>query len=443
MAKKRWSIKSLSAMLGPGLVTGAADDDPSGIATYSQGGAQFGYALGWTMFLTTPFMIAIQMVSARIGAVTGQGLAANIAKALPRLVLHGIVGLLLLANTLNIAADIAAMGDALRLIAGGPVLVYIALFGIGCLAAEILIPYHIYSGYLKLLTLVLFAYVGAAFSVRIPWGEVAAATFVPQLSWTRDFTLMLVAIFGTTISPYMFFWQASLEAEERKLRAKMVTKTVTTTITPNRKQLRERDATRIGVDTATGMIFSNLIGFFIIITTAATLHAHGTTNIGTAAQAAEALRPLARRTGAGGVGGLCGGGKLRLGRQPRIAGQERAGLLSDRRRGHARRTGRGAHAARSDPHAVLERRRQRRRRRAADGRDDGGGNQPQDHGQVRGFARLDDRRLERHYADGRGRRRHAGDQRRPRFRRCRLTIPTAANAPRRAAAPGRLASASR
>ncbi len=293
MTTKRRPGQSLLAMLGPGLVTGAADDDPSGIATYSQGGAQFGYALGWTMFLTTPFMIAIQMVSARIGAVTGQGLAANIAKALPRLVLHGIVGLLLFANTLNIAADIAAMGDALRLIAGGPVLLYIALFGIGCLAAEILVPYHIYSGYLKLLTLVLFAYVGAAFSVHIPWGEVAAATFVPQLSWSRDFTLMLVAIFGTTISPYMFFWQASLEAEERKLRAKLVTKTVATTITPNRKQLRERDATRIGVDTATGMIFSNLIGFFIIITTAATLHAHGATNIGTAAQAAEALRPLA------------------------------------------------------------------------------------------------------------------------------------------------------
>src|ERR1700727_4021060 len=129
MAKKRWSVKSLFALLGPGLVTGAADDDPSGIATYSQGGAQFGYALGWTMFLTTPFMIAIQMVSARIGAVTGQGLAANLDKTMPRSMLFGIIGLLLIANTLNIAAHVAAMGDALRLVAGGPMLVYIALFG--------------------------------------------------------------------------------------------------------------------------------------------------------------------------------------------------------------------------------------------------------------------------------------------------------------------------
>ena len=166
-------------MLGPGLVTGAADDDPSGIATYSQGGAQFGYALGWTMFLTTPFMIAIQLVSARIGAVTGQGLAANLGKAMPRGVLHGLVGLLLIANTLNIAADIAAMGDALRLVVGGPLLVYIALFGIGCLAAEILIPYHSYSGYLKTLTLVLFAYVATAFTIRIPWGRGAGRDLRP------------------------------------------------------------------------------------------------------------------------------------------------------------------------------------------------------------------------------------------------------------------------
>src|ERR1700691_2108767 len=164
--------------LGPGLVTGAADDDPSGIATYSQGGAQFGYALGWTMFLTTPFMIAIQLVSARIGAVTGRGLAANLGKALPTVLLHGIVGLLLIANTLNLAADIAAMGEALRLVIGGAVLVYVVIYGVICLAAEILIPYHLYARYLKALTLVLFAYVIAAFSVRIPWSEVLAATFL-------------------------------------------------------------------------------------------------------------------------------------------------------------------------------------------------------------------------------------------------------------------------
>ncbi len=198
--------------------------------------------------------------------------------------------LLLVANTLNIAADIAAMGDALHLVVGGPVLVYIALFGIGCLAAEILIPYHSYSGYLKTLTLVLFAYVAAAFSVKIPWGEVLEATFLPRLSWDRDYTLMLVAIFGTTISPYMFFWQASLEAEGRKLRSHAKDAAAAAAL---RNHLAQRDSFRIKLDTTTGMVLSNLIGYFIIITTAATLHAHGVTDIGTAGQAAEALRPLA------------------------------------------------------------------------------------------------------------------------------------------------------
>jgi NRAMP (natural resistance-associated macrophage protein)-like metal ion transporter len=289
MADKAKTKKTLFGQLGPGLVTGAADDDPSGIATYSQGGAQFGYALGWTMFLTTPFMIAIQLVSARIGAVTGRGLTANLGKAMPAAVLHGLIGLLLIANTLNIAADIAAMGAALKLVVGGPLLVYIALFGIGCLTAEILIPYSSYSKYLKTLTLVLFAYVAATFTIHIPWREVAAATFLPRLVWNRDYMLMLVAIFGTTISPYMFFWQASLEAEDRKLRSKPGTSAAAS----RTKRLAHREEFRIGLDTATGMILSNLIGFFIIITTAATLHAHGITKIDTAAQAAEALRPLA------------------------------------------------------------------------------------------------------------------------------------------------------
>jgi NRAMP (natural resistance-associated macrophage protein)-like metal ion transporter len=289
-ARRAQPAKNWLGMLGPGLVTGAADDDPSGIATYSQGGAQFGYALGWTMFLTTPFMIAIQMVSARIGAVTGQGLAANLDKAMPRGLLYGIVGLLLIANTLNIAADIAAMGESLRLVVGGPVLVYIALFGAGCLAAEILIPYHTYSQYLKTLTLVLFAYVATAFTVRIPWGQVLAETFIPRLTWDRDFTLMLVAIFGTTISPYMFFWQASLEAEARKLRSKAATAAAAAAL---KNRLANKDSVRIEIDTATGMVLSNLIGFFIIVTTGATLHAHGITHIDTAQQAAQALRPLA------------------------------------------------------------------------------------------------------------------------------------------------------
>ncbi len=288
MAGKSWAPKSLLRAFGPGLITGAADDDPSGIATYSQGGAQFGYALCWTMFLTTPFMIAIQLVSARVGAVTCSGLAANLSKALPAALLYGIVGLLLIANTLNLAADIAAMGEALGLVIGGPRLVYVVAFGIACLAAEITIPYHLYARYLKALTLVLFAYVVAAFSVRIPWHEVLAATFLPRLTWDRDFLLMLVAIFGTTISPYMFFWQAALEAEERKLRSKAANDGSYVA-----KRLSRRRWTRMALDTAAGMVLSNVIGFFIIVTTAATLHAHGKTDITTAAQAAEALRPLA------------------------------------------------------------------------------------------------------------------------------------------------------
>ena len=182
------------------------------------------------------------------------------------------------------------MGDALRLVVGGPVLVYIALFGIGCLAAEILIPYHTYSGYLKTLTLVLFAYVATAFTIRIPWAQVLAATFVPRLTWDRDFMLMLVAIFGTTISPYMFFWQASLEAEGRKLRSKALTAAAAAAL-PNR--LAGKESFRIGIDTTAGMVLSNIIAFFIIVTTGATLHAHGITHIGTAQQAAQALRPLA------------------------------------------------------------------------------------------------------------------------------------------------------
>jgi Mn2+/Fe2+ NRAMP family transporter len=231
-------------------------------------------------------MIAIQMVSARIGAVTGQGLAANLGKAMPTTPLYGIVGLLLMANMLNIAADIAAMGEALRLVIGGPGLAYVTAFGIGCLVAEIFIPYRRYARYLKGLTLVLFVYVAAAFSVRIPWGEVFEATFLPRLSLDRDFTLMLVAIFGTTISPYMFFWQASLEVEDRRLRSRSAAPSVA-------KRLAQRDSFRIGLDTTTGMLLSNVIGFFIIVTTAATLRAHGKTHIGTAAEAAEALRLLA------------------------------------------------------------------------------------------------------------------------------------------------------
>jgi NRAMP (natural resistance-associated macrophage protein)-like metal ion transporter len=273
--------------LGPGLLTGAADDDPSGIATYSQSGALFGYALCWTMFLTTPFMVAVQIVSARIGSVTGRGLAANLSQALPRFLLYGIITIFVLANVFNIAADIAAMGEAVRLLVGGRAAIYALALGIVCLIAQIFIPYRAYARYMKILTLVLFAYVATAFSIHIPWDQVVFATFMPRLSWNRDFIVMLVAVLGTTISPYLFFWQASLEVEERRLMEKKREGPLR-----DGKAVRERFGP-IVADTWVGMGLSNVVGFFIIVATAATLHTHGVGNIGTAADAAEALRPLA------------------------------------------------------------------------------------------------------------------------------------------------------
>src|ERR1700674_747031 len=201
----------------PGLVAGEADDDPSGIATYSQAGAQFGYALTWTMLLTLPFMAAIQIISACIGWRTRRGLAHNIALQRPAPLLYFLVALLLVANTINIAADLAAMGEALRLVAGGPAVAYAIAFGVACLMAEVLIPYHRYAAYLKFLTLVLLFYVATAFTVRVPWGELAAATFVPAVSLNRDLLLTIVAVFGTTTSPYLFCWQASQKVEESRL----------------------------------------------------------------------------------------------------------------------------------------------------------------------------------------------------------------------------------
>src|SRR4051794_35890827 len=210
-------LRRFWSALGPGLVTGAADDDPSGIATYSQAGAQFGYALTWTMFLTLPFMAAIQIISAWIGLQTRKGLAANLARQLPQPLLLALVALLLIANTINIAADLAAMGEALKLVIGGPQVFYALVFGGICLVLEIFIPYHRYAGILKLMAMVLLVYVAAAFSIKVPWGEVARATLIPSASLDRDMILTVVAVFGTTISPYLFFWQASQEAEESRL----------------------------------------------------------------------------------------------------------------------------------------------------------------------------------------------------------------------------------
>jgi NRAMP (natural resistance-associated macrophage protein)-like metal ion transporter len=284
VSRLRFSARAIWRAFGPGVVTGAADDDPSGIATYSQAGAQFGYSLLWSLVLTLPLMAAIQIISACIGWNTRRGLSRNIARVLPPFALYVLVTLLLVANTINIAADLAAMGEALRLVTGGSALVFAVLFGFACLTAEVFIPYHRYAGYLKLLTMVLLLYVAVAFSVKVPWLAVAQAIFIPSVKLDQNVLLMLVAVFGTTISPYLFFWQAAQEAEESRLSHRR--------LHASHGRLKDNSFKSISIDTWVGMGFSNLIAFFIVVTTAATLYANGVTHIDTAAQAAEALRPI-------------------------------------------------------------------------------------------------------------------------------------------------------
>jgi Mn2+/Fe2+ NRAMP family transporter len=270
--------------LGPGLITGAADDDPSGIATYSQAGAQFGYSMLWTVLLTYPLMVGIQMVSARLGCITGRGLAANVKAVFPRPVLYGIVGLLMIANTINIAADIAAMGEALSLLLGGSAHLYSVGFAALCLILQVLMRYASYVRYLKWLTLALLSYVAVVFTIHVPWPTVIGEMLLPRLVLDHDTITMIVAVFGTTISPYLFFWQAAQEMEDLKAAA--------VPGVPFADGVARAHLRRIRWDTYVGMGFSNLIAFFIILSTAATLHAAGIVDIQTSAQAAEALRPL-------------------------------------------------------------------------------------------------------------------------------------------------------
>ena len=272
--------------LGPGLITGAADDDPSGIATYSQAGAQFGFNLLWTILFTYPLMVGIQAISARIGRVSGHGLATNIRRHYPGWLLVAIVGLLLTANTINIAADLSAMADALRLIAGGPSALYALGFGLLSTLLQVFVPYRRYVRVLKWLTLALFAYVATVFVVRIDWHSVAAHTLLPAWSATPAYLTATVAVFGTTISPYLFFWQASQEVEE--LLADRRARPLIDAPAQAPAHLR-----RIRMDTCIGMGISNLVAFFIMLTTAVTLGAHGMSHIRTSADAAAALRPIA------------------------------------------------------------------------------------------------------------------------------------------------------
>jgi len=279
--------------LGPGLITGAADDDPSGIATYSQAGAQFGYSMLWTVLFTYPLMVSIQMVSARLGCITGRGLAANVKSVFPRSVLYGIVGLLLVANTINIAADIAAMGEALRLLLGGSAHLYSVAFGVLCLGLQVFLRYADYVRYLKWLTLALLSYVAVVFTVHVHWGVVTSELVMPRLVFDHSTISMIVAVFGTTISPYLFFWQAAQEMED--LRA-VTARNGGGSLLPHAAEVARQHLRRIRWDTYIGMGFSNLIAFFIILSTAATLHAAGIVDIQTSAQAAEALRPLGGQT---------------------------------------------------------------------------------------------------------------------------------------------------
>jgi len=290
--KLNGQFNGLAKRLGPGLITGAADDDPSGIATYSQIGSQFRFGLVWTLLLTTPLMIGIQMLSARIGWVTGEGLAANIAKMCPRWLTLLLVGLLVVANTINIAADIGAMGEGARLLLHGhSATLYVVAFGVLSIVCQVAFSYERTVRVLKWLTFALFSYVAVILSVSVPWRQVALESvtpwrFIPAGTSMNDYASMVVAVLGTTISPYLFFWQASQEVEDNARRPEAAA-------LRSHPEYAAEHLSRIKQDTSFGMIFSNVIALCIVIATAVTLNMHGITNIQTSSQAAEALRPVA------------------------------------------------------------------------------------------------------------------------------------------------------
>jgi len=284
--KEPFSVRYFLKSLGPGLITGASDDDPSGIGTYSQAGAQLGYGIGWTMLLSFPLMAAIQEISARVGRVTGHGISGNVCRHYSAWLLNVVVALLFIANTVNIAADLAAMADATKLLVGGHGIVYVLLYGVVSVTAQIFLDYKRYVAVLKWLTLSLFAYVAALAFAHVSWGEALAGVLVPRLAWNADYFTTIVAILGTTISPYLFFWQASQEAEDQRV-------DVTKRPLIDKHYGAQQEFHRIRADTVVGMAFSNLIALSIILTAAATLHASGKTDIQTSAQAAEALKPIA------------------------------------------------------------------------------------------------------------------------------------------------------
>lgn len=272
--------------LGPGFITGAADDDPSGIATYSQAGAQFGLNMLWSLFFTYPLMVSVQATSARIGRVTGRGLTANLRDIFPAWAVFALVLGLFVANTVNIGADLAAIGAAGELLVGRWQLIFTAAAALVSTLLQLFIPYHSYVKYLKWLTFALLAYVGVVFSVKIEWGQVASHTLMPRLPLSSDALTVILAVFGTTISPYLMYWQSSEEVEDMELKNRPGLKKTS-------PKAAERELKRIEADTVIGMGISNLIAFFIVLTTAVTLNQSGHTDIQTSADAAKALRPIA------------------------------------------------------------------------------------------------------------------------------------------------------
>lgn len=287
-SKNSRSDKSFLHKLGPGLITGVSDDDPSGIATYSQAGAQFGYSMLWIALFSYPLMTAMQEISARIGRVTGRGIAANMRRHSPRLLLYPVVSLLFAASVFNLGADLGAMGAATQLLVGGSSTPYVAFFAIISLLLQIYVPYTSYAKYLKWLTLVVLSYILTAFVVHVPWPEALRATVLPSLSLDAKYFATLTAFLGTTISPYLFFWQASQEVEE--VRANQAEQP----LNKSPHQAPEQFA-RIRTDTWSGMAISNIVAFFIVLTAAATLHRNGILDVQTSAQAAKALEPIAGR----------------------------------------------------------------------------------------------------------------------------------------------------
>ena len=278
-------VRRFFADLGPGLITGAADDDPSGISTYSVAGASFGYAPLWTALFSFPLMTAVQLMCARLGMVTGRGLAGVLRRNYPPWVLWGACTLLIVANVVNIGADLGGMAEATEMVTGISSLVWTPVYAVLITSLLFWTSYRVIARVFKWLTLVLLAYVIAAFLARPDWSAVLRSTLVPHVEWSSAYLATFVGILGTTISPYLFFWQASQEVEEERKKGR--------TSVAQRKGATAKELRKSRTDVITGMFFSNLVMYFIILTTAATLHAHGQTNITTAQQAAEALKPLA------------------------------------------------------------------------------------------------------------------------------------------------------